>query len=258
MTTPQPATPDQPDGDVQQRALAAAYAVFDKALKLASPHRFVVDEAIAAYDQVHAEHADAETDRIIAQTGFAGMDLTDDGVRFRLKHAHDYAATVVKQFDEWTRQAGCENYTETDFTVTDPDHDHLRKYQFIVVKPGGKSPHELRQQADAERDQAVARLAALHAQLAHVYDAGDHPTPEQQATFVLDRCRDVAESEATAVASVARLRSELAAIAAIAASSDPADEVEDTLRFIVRRANNALAGQDRPGAVDPTPTEQSN
>ena len=144
---------------VREQAIDAAMAVFERNLRLMAPNRAFVAEALDAAAEVYAAADAAEVDRVLAETGLIGMEPLADGVRIRLKHAADLAAGMVAAFDELIRQKGCENYVEWDSTVTDPTD--LRKYTFIVVKPGGKTPHELRRQAEQERDELRARLAAL-------------------------------------------------------------------------------------------------
>lgn len=48
------------------------------------------------------------------------------------------------------------NYVEC--ALHEPDYT---RWTVIVVKPGGKTPHELREEAETERDAALAELATL-------------------------------------------------------------------------------------------------
>ncbi len=237
MTTPNDTTDQQPEADVRKRALAAANDVFDRRLRPLALPRELVEEAFDAAGTVYDEHYDAETKRIVAETGFAGMDIVDGEVQLRIRHAREFAAAVVASFDEMTRAAGAENYTETEVTITDPDPDNYRKYRFIVVKPGKKSPHELRQEADA-------RIAAAHDALTRIYDGDveDFATLETTVRYVVDRFRAIAESEATAAEMVARMRSTLKAINVLAA--EPTSDPVSALRCIRTRAVQTLANSD--------------
>lgn len=154
---------------VFETAVDAALVVFDRALNLMAPPRHVVVEALTAAGEVYDRAADAEVDRVMAETGFAGMNIEDRGVEIRLKHAADIAAGMVDAFDALMETRGAENYVEWESTVTDPAREQaiegglppaewppLRKYRVIVVKPDGKTPHELRMEAESK----VAKLTA--------------------------------------------------------------------------------------------------
>ena len=175
--TPAPTNPDNPRlDDARRRAIDAAMKVFERNLKLYAPHRHLVVEALDAASDVMTDFELDEADRQMREAGFAGMDVIGAHATIRLKHATDFARLMVLNFDELIRQRGCENYTETEFTVTDPATEQAaaaglppqqwpphRRYSFIVVKPGGKTPHQLRQEADA-------RVAELEQQLRTVQE----------------------------------------------------------------------------------------
>lgn len=164
MTTDTTAT--TPADDVHQRAVDAAMTVFERHLNLMAPPAHVVAEAIEAVGEVYAADQQADVDRMMRETGFISMEATQDGgIQLRLKAAHDIAAAMCSAFDALIHVHGAENYVEWAATVTDPareiairagDPDPLpphRQYSFIVVRPGGKTPHQLRQDADARAEQ---------------------------------------------------------------------------------------------------------
>lgn len=166
MTTDTTATKTPADDEVHGRAVDAAMAVFDRGLGLMAPHRHLVEEAIEAAGTVYAADQQADVDRMMHETGFISMETTQDGeVQLRLKMARDIAAAMCSAFDALIHARGAENYVEWEGTVTDParedairagDPDPLpphRQYSFIVVRPGGKTPHRLRQDADARAEQ---------------------------------------------------------------------------------------------------------
>jgi len=166
MTADTAATSTPADDEVHGRAVDAAMTVFDRGLGLMAPHRHLVAEAIDAAGTVYAADQQADVDRMMRETGFISMETTQDGgVQLRLKMARDIAAAMCEAFDALIHAHGAENYVEWESTVTDPaleeairrgDPDPLpphRKYSFIVVRPGGKTPHQLRQDADARAEQ---------------------------------------------------------------------------------------------------------
>lgn len=159
-----PTDTDTETDEVRGRAVDAAMAVFERSLKLMAPHRHLVEEAIEAAGGVYDDAQQAEVDRMMDQTGFISMEATDKGMQLRLKMARDIAAAMCSAFDALIHVHGATNYVKWEGTVTDPateeaikagaeDVPPLRKYHFIVVKPGGKSPHTLRREVEAERDQ---------------------------------------------------------------------------------------------------------
>lgn len=154
---------------VADAAAAAMMTVFDRALGLSAPHKHLVFEALEAAAAVYeAAHEDVVRDTL-DRTGFAGMDIVDGVVRMRIQYAADFAESVVEAFDTLCEQRGVTNYVEWASTILDPATKaaieagadvvpEYRRYTFIVVKPGMKSPHELRLEADA-RLAAVVALA---------------------------------------------------------------------------------------------------
>lgn len=165
MTTDTTATTPAADA-VRRRAVDAAMAVFDRQMRLMAPHRHVVADAIEAVGEVYAAEQQADVDRMMAETGFISMEAAEDGgIQLRLKMAHDIAAAMCSAFDALIHVRGAANYVEWEATVTDPareiairagDPDPLppfRQYRFIVVRPGGKTPHQLREDADARAEQ---------------------------------------------------------------------------------------------------------
>lgn len=132
--------------------------------------RSAVEQALAAAHQVYADAEQAEIDQMMGETMLAGMGPSDRGWQIQYQHSRRIAASIVHAFDAFMLGQTCENYTEQEFTITDPatqqaiddglrgdDVPLLRKYTFIVVKPGGKTPHQLRQEAE----RLVANALAL-------------------------------------------------------------------------------------------------
>lgn len=172
--------------DPTSTAADAAMAVFDRALHLMAPPRHVVAEALAAAAGVYTAAYGAELDRLVAKAQLAGLNIEGRDVAIRFRHAHEVLQGVVDAFDGlFTVHAAAENYvevdaaasgpawTEQDTTFTDParmaaieadrpveEWPPYRRYHVIVVKPGGKSPHELRKEYEQRAERAEARIAA--------------------------------------------------------------------------------------------------
>jgi hypothetical protein len=172
-----------------EEAVAAAAAV------LPAVDRAQLAVALSVAGRVYERAEQARVDAVMEQTGFAGMEVTDDGVRIRLVHAADLAASMVDAFDTMLQVAPADNYREWESTVTDPATKAAidaglpmeqwpphRRYTFIVVKPGGKTPHELRREAEAGRDRLAGLLETARAErdahqvaLTWIRDAGVDP-----------------------------------------------------------------------------------
>lgn len=78
------------------------------------------------------------------------MRATDTGVEFGLGGAADvvraYMAELVVAFKAALDEMGAENYLTWDVN----DRDTGETYSVVLVKPGGLTPHQARQRADAE------------------------------------------------------------------------------------------------------------
>lgn len=88
-------------------------------------------------------------------------DPDDGGVTFSIGRpddmARDMAAALLEAFIPALEHHDAVNYLE--FPATDPTTG--QRYAVIVVKPTGLTPHEARQQAEAEADRLRAQLAEL-------------------------------------------------------------------------------------------------
>jgi len=219
--------------DVRELAIDAAMDVFHPMVL----DRVFVAAALDAAGEVFAAADAAEVDRVLTETGLVGMEPVSDGVRIRLKHAHDLAAGMVSAFDALIQQKGCENYREWDYTVTDPAEGH-RRYTFFVVRPGGRTPHQLREDAERERDAAIARMEAAHDALARIDDGDDDAfnTLESTVEYVVARYRAVAASEEQAADQIDRDKAELNAIADLAYRAGAADAADSAGRDAIRDA----------------------
>lgn len=233
--------------DLDEQALDAAMAVFDRSMKLMAPHRVFVKEALMAAGQVYQADEAAEVEQMMHETDFISLDVPHGEPRFRLKIASDLASGMVRAFDELVHQVGCENYIEWESTLTDPATEQaieaglpddqippLRKYKLIIVRPGGKTPHELRQEADQ-------RLDRVHDQLTRIYDGDtdDFTTLESTVEYVVRSHRAIAAAEEEAADEIQRLRAALRDVVTGADTAHPS--AEDALRTVRERAAAALA-----------------
>jgi hypothetical protein len=231
------ATTDLVGEKLDGEALDAAMAVFQRDMHLAAPNRVHVADALAAAGVVYAEADDRAVDRVLEETGLRSMDITDGEVRIRLKHSADLARNFVAAFDELVRHRPCDNYLEQEWTMSDPAREEAaaaglpveqwppkRTYTFIVVRPGGKTPHQLRQEAEA-------RIEAAHEALAiDEFDDDSCTTLETTIDYAVRQYLRVAEAEAAAADEIDRLRAVLKAITSAARAQYPS--AEDALRAI--------------------------
>lgn len=70
---------------------------------------------------------------------------------------------LLRQYSEFVRANGGVNYVQLAF-----GDDDGRAIRIIICHPDGKGPHELREQAESERDEAIARAEAAELALAEV------------------------------------------------------------------------------------------
>ncbi len=145
------------DDDVFQAAVDAAMEVFDRHLSPAVPPRHVVAEALHDAGEVYEEARHLAGEELLSQVGLAGIDV-DHGIRVKLVGAYGLLAGMVDAFKTlFDVPPGAINYLEQ----TIKPAGTLDTYTIIVVKPGGQTPHALRQQAEAEL--VAARTAGAQA-----------------------------------------------------------------------------------------------
>lgn len=218
-----PATPVGVDTLTDEQAITAAMAVFGQAMNGAAPPWDVVTEAFAAAGDVYALAEDRSVDEVLAGTGLFDMNVLPGGdVRIRLKHSVELAASFVAAFDELVKQAPCDNYWAWDYTITDPATERardaglpddqvppLRKYKFIVVRPGKQDPDQLRRDADRRAQQLQEQLDAAYERLA--IDEFDQDSCADLTTtidYAIHHYRMVADAEGKAADEIDRLRAE--------------------------------------------------
>lgn len=74
--------------------------------------------------------------------------------------AHEMATNMTLAFKSiLDAQPGAENYVEQEVI----ERNGGNRYVFVVCKPNGKTPHQLRREAETERDALRAELDRLRA-----------------------------------------------------------------------------------------------
>lgn len=148
------------EGAVTSQCVDAAMAVFDRVLSVHAPRRDVVVEALQAADEAAAAVAQAEADRMVAGTGLISMEsLPEQGVRLRIALGLGLAHRMLGAFRAvLDANPGAINYVEQEFVSQETGESYVA----ILVRPGGRTPHQLRLEAERERDWLRARLDGAH------------------------------------------------------------------------------------------------
>lgn len=111
------------------------------------------EAAIRAAGEVYDADRREFVDRQVADARIAGWDINGDGMDLRVAMARETAAGLVQAAKTFLdANPAATNYVEQ--TVIDRDSGD--RYVIVFQKPGGKTPHELRQQAEVERDWLLA------------------------------------------------------------------------------------------------------
>lgn len=164
--TDQTTVPDQaPMTDVDVQAITAGGAAIRAWLDSQDPDvsRLVFNSsceemaevALRAGGEVYAAADQAASDRALADAGLISMEaLPDQGVRVQLAIGVELAAKMAESFRALLDGAGSINYVEQRFVPRDGGE----AYTVIVCRPDGKTPHQLRAEAEAQRDHLVGEL----------------------------------------------------------------------------------------------------
>jgi hypothetical protein len=143
-----------------ERAVTAACSV------LVDVARADVAEAMRAAEAVYEADREQYVQDQLDQARLAGMNPTGKGMELNVVIARETAAHLVMAAKTYLDTTGAENYLEQ----TVYDRETGERYVIIFQRPGKKSPHELRQQAEAERDQARAQLDQIREERTHSCD----------------------------------------------------------------------------------------
>ncbi|WP_188262645.1 hypothetical protein [Azospirillum tabaci] len=105
------------------------------------------------------EEANERADKLLA-ADLSLLRMGPSELGFTLEASGRAVAIIAGHLAAWFREHHAENYTETAFEQVEISSDRQR-YILTVQRGDGKSPHQLRQEAVAERDAAQARIARL-------------------------------------------------------------------------------------------------
>lgn len=162
MTDQQTLTP------VDVQAIAAGGAAIRAWLDAEAPYRARVifntdcdamaEAALDAAGKVYAADDEAFVQDQLANTRLLGMDISDGAVNLRVMPALETAAAMVMTAKTiLDGNPGAQNYVEHSVI----DRETGDRYVLTVHKPAGKTPHELRQEAEAQRDALADDLARI-------------------------------------------------------------------------------------------------
>ncbi|MFI7073595.1 hypothetical protein [Micromonospora sediminicola] len=148
--------------DLDARAIrAGATAIRDAAARMPFLARMLTptvarrwaEAAIRAAGDVYDADRAAFVDQQVAEARIAGWDMSAKGMDLRVTMARETAAGLVMAAKTFLdANPGAQNYVEQ--TVIDRESGD--RYVILFMKPGGRSPHELRREAEAERDWLLA------------------------------------------------------------------------------------------------------
>ncbi len=158
-------TSSQPDSvrpgaeETFQRATDAAWAEIFPGIDIV---RDDVETALRAAAAVFDAEQQAYADKLVAETGIAGVDIHDGAARLNLVLAHELAAKMTWAFRTiLDAQPGAENYVEQEVV----ERESGDRYVFAVCKPNGLTPHQLRQRAEQEVERLREKIARLPAEM---------------------------------------------------------------------------------------------
>lgn len=137
---------------------ADAITVVREHVKLSGPKAaLAVDAVLSVMDEECVNRLAAE---FIADTKLRTMDFTN-GARMEMEPAREAAALWVGAARGLLE--GAENYAE--ISMEFKAAGDYQRYAFTCQKVGKLTPHEARRKAEAERDEALAEVERLRAQL---------------------------------------------------------------------------------------------
>ncbi|MCW2242213.1 hypothetical protein [Azospirillum canadense] len=154
-------------GDWVEPAQVAANRAFIEAA-----HNTDVPRLIATVRALLAANERAKR-LLTADLSVLRMGPADHG--FTLDTAGRMVAVIAGELATWLREHHAANYTETALEQIEVSGGASR-YIVTVQRGDGKSPHQLRREAEGERDEARAEVARLEADLAEMErrDAAQH------------------------------------------------------------------------------------
>ena len=157
------------DALVADVALAISGAPFPSARSLAKARAVLavpdIAEALALAD--HARAADKAGEDALAATGFGGLTVEDGGVVVTAHPPHDLTVAMAASLAESIGDAP--NYSETAFSIeASPAGEFRPEFVLTVQRKSGRTPHELRVDAEDRLSVGVAERDALRGALRSV------------------------------------------------------------------------------------------
>lgn len=130
--------------------------------------------AIKAAGEVFEADRQAFIDQQVAEAAIAGWDMSAEGMDLRVTMARETATGLVMAAKTFLdANPGATNYVEQ--TVI--DQETRDRYVIVFQKPGGKTPHELRREAEDALAFERARLAEVQGAIHRIhYPVGDPAT----------------------------------------------------------------------------------
>jgi hypothetical protein len=115
-----------------------------------------------AVESTHGPGAEAIADRVLDETKFESLTVEGGAAVLRCVPPHDLVVAIAEALAA-SIDTHAPNYVETPMRL-DPipaGTPFEAQYALIVQRVSGKTPHQLRRQAEAERDEALERVAGL-------------------------------------------------------------------------------------------------
>jgi Bacterial RNA polymerase, alpha chain C terminal domain len=107
-------------------------------------------------DNLGDEALERVVEQMMSEARLQDMSIRDGSFHMAMTHARTMASAYVAMAR--TMLGDAENYSETPFEFDVKIAESPERYTLVVQRYRGKTPHQLRRQAEVERDEALARL----------------------------------------------------------------------------------------------------
>lgn len=152
-----------PSSEITRDALfeRAVDAAFESLKGFPPQFRAEVAAALRAAEAVYAAAEKEFVDDQVAQANILGWRMDAGVTDLQVGMAMETAAGLVSAAKTFLTATGAENYVEQHVH----DRETGERYTLTIQRPGKKTPHQLRREAEAERDKAMDewRAAVDHA-----------------------------------------------------------------------------------------------
>lgn len=147
-------------------------------------HRAEAEAAIRAAGDVYEADRAAFVDQQVADARLAGWDINSEGMNVRVAMARESAAGLVAAAKTFLdANPGATNYVEQ--TVIDRENGD--RYVIVFQKPGGKTPHELRREAEDALMFERAHLAEVQGAIHRIHYPHGDPATEGNVWCACDK-----------------------------------------------------------------------